>query len=64
MEILISLSLIFIFIIFILILNTQKKINSKNGHNNETNLNEWECPECSFIIQLGTICTYCYTEKP
>jgi len=27
------------------------------------NLEEWTCPECSFSVQLGTECPYCYTKK-
>ncbi len=30
----------------------------------DTDLDEWDCPECGFHIQAGLQCTYCYTKKP
>ncbi len=26
-------------------------------------LDEWDCPMCGFKVQMGDICTYCYTKK-
>ena len=42
----------------------QRDINSTNTGNDNNNLNEWDCPECGFHVQLGNSCTYCYTQKP
>ena len=30
---------------------------------NENDLIEWTCNFCGFIVQMGNICTYCYTKK-
>jgi rubrerythrin len=37
----------------------------RNNISNETkdDLEEWDCPLCGFHIQMGEICTYCYTKK-
>ena len=55
----ILLSLISVFIVLILFFQT----NNKSVYDNENDLNEWTCNFCGFIVQMGNICTYCYTKK-
>jgi len=46
-------------IILVLFFQGKNNLNSDN----EIDLEEWSCPMCGFQVQLGDICTYCYTKK-
>ena len=61
MQIFFSVLLTGCFIFFILTLFFQSENSFKNEDKDD--LEEWDCPLCGFHIQMGKICTYCYTKK-
>ena len=34
-----------------------------NGAKQDLSLDEWNCPECGFLVQVGEICIYCGYDK-
>jgi rubrerythrin len=40
-----------------------RKLNLRDNEQ-ESDLEEWVCPECGFTVQAGSECIYCYTKKP
>jgi len=40
---------------------------AKSSHEKDTfsdiNTDEWECPSCSFLVQVGNHCIYCGARK-
>ena len=54
-------SLIFFFIV-ILAVFIGKQNSSNNPYENLT-IDEWNCPDCGFLVQAGDSCIYCgYTK--
>jgi len=51
--------LLFIFFLFILITTMVAKSSNKQDFFNDTNLDEWLCPNCGFEVQVGDSCIYC-----
>lgn len=61
MQIIFSVFLTGIFLLLILVLFFQGETNKSSDI--EIDLEEWNCPECGFQVQMGDVCTYCYTKK-
>lgn len=38
--------------------------NKKSDTYTNLEIEEWDCPECGFHVQVGTKCIYCDSEKP
>ena len=52
--------LLFLIIIFAVFISIQK---SKNDPYEDLSIEEWNCPECGFLVQAGDKCIYCgYTK--
>lgn len=64
MEIFISIILISTVLIVTLIFFHQKETYGNSEFKDEKFLEEWDCPECGFHVQMGDSCTYCYEQKP
>tara|TARA_B100001029_G_C15038711_1_gene442021 strand:- start:209 stop:406 length:198 start_codon:yes stop_codon:yes gene_type:complete len=64
MEIYISIILFSLILLIILIFSYQNKTSQNIEFQDEIFLEEWDCPECGFHVQMGTTCTYCYEDKP
>lgn len=47
----------------IALFRAQGKLNLREDEQ-ESDLEEWVCPECGFTVQTGSECIYCYTKKP
>ncbi len=47
----------------IALFHAQKNLNFRKDEQ-ESDLEEWVCPECGFTVQAGSECIYCYTKKP
>ncbi len=41
----------------------QRTLNLREDEQ-ESDLEEWICPECGFTVQAGSECIYCHTNKP
>ena len=52
-----------IFFIFTILLLLVAIKGSNNIIYDEIEIEEWECPECTFNVQAGNICPYCDTKK-
>jgi rubrerythrin len=37
--------------------------NKKEDTYTDLDTDEWNCPECGFLVQAGDKCIYCGTEK-
>ena len=61
MHIIFSVMITGFIILGILVLLFQGRNNISNEIKDD--LEEWDCPLCGFHIQMGEICTYCYTKK-
>jgi len=48
--------IIIIFIIMVVLVSVQR---SKNDPYKDLSLDEWNCPECGFLVQVGSKCIYC-----
>ncbi len=64
MEIFISIIIISIITIIFLVLFKQNNSSNNLELEDHESLEEWDCPECGFHIQIGDSCTYCYEQKP
>jgi len=60
-----SLLLILIIIIFFIIVAVLVAIQKlKDDPYKDLSLDEWKCPECEFLVQVGDKCIYCgYKQK-
>jgi len=48
--------IIIIFIIMVVLVGVQRL---KNDPYKDLSLDEWNCPECGFLVQVGSKCIYC-----
>ena len=53
---LLFISIIIIFIIMAVLVGVQRL---KNDPYKDLSLDEWNCPECGFLVQVGSKCIYC-----
>tara|TARA_B110000014_G_scaffold204571_1_gene154833 strand:- start:7136 stop:7360 length:225 start_codon:yes stop_codon:yes gene_type:complete len=58
---LLLISIIIIFFIIVAVLVGVQKI--KDDPYKDLSLDEWNCPECGFLVQVGEICIYCGYDK-
>ena len=58
---LLLISIIIIFFIIVAVLVGVQRI--KDDPYKDLSLDEWRCPECSFLVQVGEICIYCGYDK-
>ena len=55
-----------LFLIFVALIAFIAKIatsNFKNDTYTDINTDEWNCPSCGFLVQVGDHCIYCNTKK-
>jgi len=59
---LLLISIIITFFIIVAVLVAVQKL--KDDPYKDLSLDEWKCPECGFLIQVGDKCIYCgYNQK-
>ncbi len=58
---LLLISIIIIFFIIVAVLVGVQRI--KDDPYKDLSLDEWNCPECGFLVQVGEICIYCGYDK-
>ena len=58
---LLLISIIIIFFIIVAVLVGVQRI--KDDPYKDLSLDEWNCPECGFLVQIGEICIYCGYDK-
>ena len=58
---LLLISIIIIFFIIVAVLVGVQRI--KDDPYKDLSLDEWNCPECGFLVQVGEICIYCGYNK-
>ena len=58
---LLLISIIIIFFIIVAVLVGVQRI--KDDPYKGLPLDEWNCPECGFLVQVGEICIYCGYDK-
>ncbi len=61
-----GLYLFLIFLIFSIMIGTTLYVTGKNKKEDtytDLDTDEWNCPECGFLVQAGDKCIYCGTEK-
>ena len=58
---LLLISILIIFFIIVAVLVGVQKI--KDDPYKDLSLDEWNCPECGFLVQVGEICIYCGYDK-
>ena len=60
----ISLYVIFVMIfIFIWIVTMIARSNSSEKFYSDLEVEEWDCHECGFHVQVGDVCIYCDAKK-
>ena len=55
-----------LFLIFVALIAFIAKIatsNFKNDTYTDINTDEWNCPSCGFLVQVGDHCIYCNTKR-
>ena len=55
-----------LFLIFVALIAFIAKIatsNFKNDTYTDINTDEWNCPSCGFLVQVGDNCIYCNTKR-
>ena len=55
-SLLLILLIIFIFIIIAILIGAQ---GLKHDPYEDLSIDEWNCPECGFLVQVGKKCIYC-----
>ena len=61
-----GLYIILIFLIFFAMIGITLYVTGKNKKEDtytDLDTDEWNCPECGFLVQVGDQCIYCGTEK-
>ena len=58
---------LYLLIIIIMLIIFFSAVIAKSSHEKDTfsdiNTDEWECPSCSFLVQVGNHCIYCGATK-
>lgn len=58
-----SLLLFLIFVVLIAFIAKIATSNFKNDTYTDINTDEWNCPSCGFLVQVGDHCIYCNTKR-